>query len=278
MKSNKEMRQEAWTALFQRRWLGRFVWLWLILMAMNLVVKAILAKGCESVGVLTVMDYWAQNFMAHTANAVPPPMPTEAEVPWIFGLTLFVQFILFIFTGITMFAMTRATLRAARGEDESWFAGLLDGFKQPFGMFALMFRMAFQLTLWFMLLIIPGIVAFYRYRFAWRVKSDHPDWTAGQCLAESVRLTAGRKWALFKFDCSYWKILLVFGLVLMAQQIAMIVCMFRDNSFLPSFASMFVIAGFLISLFLSILLPYYMMVGTSVFYREVLTEDSNKGN
>ncbi len=272
MKTNKEMRAEAWAALFKRRWFGRFVWLTIVLTAITSLVNSLLAAGCQFAGVQTVADYWVQNFLARTTKALPPEMPTGAEIPSIFAMSIFVQLIALIFSGISMFAMARASLRAARGEDAPWFSGLLDGFKQPFGMLALAFRYLFQIFLWMLLFVIPSIIAIYRYRFAWKVKSDHPDWSAGQCLAESARLTAGRKWALFKFDCSYWKILTVNLLVFVAHQIAMIVCMFRGSSPFPALASVFVIVGFLVGFVLTLILPFYMMIGSAVFYREILAD------
>ncbi len=276
MKTNKEMRDEAWTALFKRRWFGRFVWLTIVLTAITSLVNSLLAAGCQFASVQTVADYWAQNFLARTTNALPPAMPTGAEIPGIFAMSIFVQLIALIFSGISMFAMARASLRAARGEDANWFTGLLDGFKQPFGMLALAFRYLFQIFLWMLLFVIPGIIAFYRYRFAWKVKSDHPDWSAGQCLNESARLTAGRKLALFKFDCSYWKIFVVYFFIFLVLQIAMIVCMFRGFSPLPALASVFVIVGFLVGFVLTLILPYYMMVGGAVFYREVLNDEARE--
>ncbi len=277
MKTNKEMRDEAWAALFKRRWFARLILLAGVIMLINSAANVLLDAGCRYAGVLTVTDYWVQNLLAKTMNTLPPPMPTQEAAYAVFAVSLFVGFVQLIFSGITAFALARATLRAARGEDEGWFTGLLDGFKQPFGMMSLAFYHAFMIFLWTLVLVFPGIIAFYRYRFAWRVKSDHPDWSAGACLAESVRLTAGRKWALFKFDCSYWKILAVFFLVLMAHQSAAVIGLFADGALiLLALAGVLFIGALLVGLALTFIVPYYMMLGASIFYREILDDESRE--
>ncbi len=72
---------------------------------------------------------------------------------------------------------------------------LLDGF----GMFP---RVLF-LFLWSLLLVIPGIIAAYRYSFAVYVMIDHPEMSAMDCLRESKRLTTGYKRQLFLLDLSF---------------------------------------------------------------------------
>ena len=63
--------------------------------------------------------------------------------------------------------------------------------------------------LWTLLLIIPGIIAAYRYSQAYYIMYDHPDYSAARCLRESSRMMKGRKWRLFVLDLSFigWRIL-----------------------------------------------------------------------
>lgn len=50
-------------------------------------------------------------------------------------------------------------------------------------------------------------VPFYKYRFLFRIKADHPDWLASECMRYCRDLTNGSKMRIFKLDCSYWGIL-----------------------------------------------------------------------
>lgn len=57
------------------------------------------------------------------------------------------------------------------------------------------------------LLVFAGVfcVPFYRYRFVWLVKAEHPDWSAGECLRATKQLMEGHKMRSFRLDCAYWK-------------------------------------------------------------------------
>ena len=57
--------------------------------------------------------------------------------------------------------------------------------------------------LWSLLLVVPGIVAAYRYRQALYLLLDHPEKSAWQCLRESGALMSGHKWELFVLDLSF---------------------------------------------------------------------------
>ena len=92
---------------------------------------------------------------------------------------------------------------------------LLDGF----GMFPrVLFLIILQIVLiflWSLLLVIPGIIAAYRYSFAVYVMIDHPEMSAMDCLRESKRLTTGYKRQLFLLDLSFifWFILTMIPVV-----------------------------------------------------------------
>jgi uncharacterized membrane protein len=57
--------------------------------------------------------------------------------------------------------------------------------------------------LWSLLLIVPGIIAIYRYRLAIYIMLDHPEYSALQCIRESKRMMRGRKGELFVLDLSF---------------------------------------------------------------------------
>ena len=63
--------------------------------------------------------------------------------------------------------------------------------------------------LWSLLLVIPGIVASYRYRMAWFLLIDNPDMSPLECIRESKAMMRGRKSELFFLDLSFfgWNLL-----------------------------------------------------------------------
>lgn len=63
--------------------------------------------------------------------------------------------------------------------------------------------------LWSLLLIIPGIIAAYRYRMALYLLLDNPNMSVYQCIRESKRMMVGHKAELFVLDLSFlgWYIL-----------------------------------------------------------------------
>ncbi len=94
-------------------------------------------------------------------------------------------------------------LRRVRREPVSG-RDLWRGFRMVLRVIALSLLTTIQIALWSMLLVIPGLVAFYRYRFAVLILYDHPQMTALQALRESIRRTRGRKLTLLRMDLRFW--------------------------------------------------------------------------
>jgi uncharacterized membrane protein len=63
--------------------------------------------------------------------------------------------------------------------------------------------MTLKILLWSLLLIVPGIVAAYRYAMAPYLLAEHPALTAGEAIEESKRLMAGNKGRLFCLHLSF---------------------------------------------------------------------------
>ncbi|MBQ8236868.1 MAG: DUF975 family protein [Oscillospiraceae bacterium] len=68
--------------------------------------------------------------------------------------------------------------------------------------------------LWSLLLIIPGIVAAYRYAMTPFIMIEHPDLTPMEAIEASKQLMDGHKWELFCLDFSFigWDILCILTL------------------------------------------------------------------
>lgn len=111
--------------------------------------------------------------------------------------------------GLSIFAMN--TLRR---KEEASLGNLLDGFGRFFPLLILLILMRFLLSFWFYLLVIPGVIAYYRYRLAVYLLIDNPQLNAFQCLLLSGQMMRGKKWELFLLDLSFlgWALLAVLPL------------------------------------------------------------------
>ena len=86
---------------------------------------------------------------------------------------------------------------------------ILDGFLFFAKIIFLSITITVLTLLWSILLIIPGIVASYRYRQAFYILLDAPEKGVLQCIRESKSLMAGNKLDLFLLDLSFlgWMLL-----------------------------------------------------------------------
>ena len=86
---------------------------------------------------------------------------------------------------------------------------LLDGFSYWWKLLVMDFVIGLLIMLWSLLLIVPGIIAAYRYSMANYVLITHPDYGIMECIRESKRLTSGWKSTLFVLDLSFlgWSLL-----------------------------------------------------------------------
>jgi uncharacterized membrane protein len=96
------------------------------------------------------------------------------------------------------------------------------GYGSLFEMFAWFIRylwlnilMGIFIFLWSLLLVIPGIIAAYRYSMAQYIFFDDPEKGALQCIRESKAMTRGYKGKLFVLDLSFigWAILSIIPFV-----------------------------------------------------------------
>ena len=86
---------------------------------------------------------------------------------------------------------------------------LLNGFLFFLKAISIFLLTAFFVFLWSLLLIIPGIIASYKYRLAFYILLDDPDKSALQCISESKLIMHGSKLDLLTIDISFigWYIL-----------------------------------------------------------------------
>lgn len=135
------------------------------------------------------------------AYAIQEAMPSPGAAI----LDLAIQIVtLIIGAGFTIFC-----LRTVRGMEASYW-NLFDAFSMFFRVIWLYILEGVFIFLWSLLFIIPGFIAFYRYRQALYLLLEHPEMSALQCISESKRIMAGRKGELFVMDLSFigWALLI----------------------------------------------------------------------
>ena len=82
------------------------------------------------------------------------------------------------------------------------YGNLLDGFGIAGKIIVLNLVEGVLIGLWSLLLIVPGIIASYRYSQALYILIDNPEKSVLQCIRESKELMNGRKQELFVLDLS----------------------------------------------------------------------------
>jgi len=91
------------------------------------------------------------------------------------------------------------TTRGHHGDSRDIFKG----FRYPVKVLLIMIISAALVTAWSLLLIFPGVIAFYRYRQAYYILLDAPEKSALQCIRESKTMMRGHKADLFILDLSF---------------------------------------------------------------------------
>ena len=263
MKSDAEIRAEARKTLFSR-WTWRIAAVYGVILTIAIAAFTLLDLFFGEGRIQTWQDF-QQSWLEARSSGLDLVVPSKDQCLAMTGGSAFMFFLKNIFGGILALGFATTLLNAVRDRRENWFAEAFGGFRQPFGMFWLTTLMIIRILLWSLLLVIPGVIAAFRYCVAWYVKSENPDWSAARCLAESSRLMKGFKWRYFSLTCSYA------GWWLSALVIALPV----------GFASVFV--PVLTPLFLSVFYFYcmglfiYTGLGHAVFYEEMKAAKTVEG-
>jgi len=113
-------------------------------------------------------------------------------------------------------------LKTDRNRDTS-IKDLFNGFLFFTKVISIFIITAVLILLWSILLIIPGIIASYRYRLAYYILLDDPNKGAFQCIEESKLLMHGKKLDLLTIDISFigWYMLDMTVMILIPSPIAL---------------------------------------------------------
>ena len=133
------------------------------------------------------------------------------------------------------------------------------------------FRMLF-ITLWSLLLVIPGIIATYSYSMTAYILCENPQMTAREAIRKSKELMKGNRWRLFCLEISFigWELLAVLAIVL-------VTVMFMPTMFVMAAGSaafiitmiVWMVVIIAVSVVVGLLLSPYITVSIAVFYREI---------
>lgn len=113
-----------------------------------------------------------------------------------------------VVTWILSAGFTIFILNTVRGAN-ACYGNLLDGFGLWWRVILLKIVTGIFVALWSLLLVVPGLIAEYRYRMAIYILIDNPEKSVMECIRESKRMMKGHKWELFMLDLSFigWTIL-----------------------------------------------------------------------
>jgi len=118
-----------------------------------------------------------------------------------------------LITGPLTLGLSKCFLKLIRHEP-FMFENLFDGFKNFSTSLIAQILTVIFVFLWSLLLIIPGIIASYRYSMVFYILSDNPETSAMEALNSSKEMMLGSKWKLFCLHLSFigWGILGLFTL------------------------------------------------------------------
>lgn len=164
--------------------------------------------------------------------------------------------------GILTAGLQYMLLRIARGESPSAGA-VFCGYRHFLKLAGLIIVMCIRILLWSVLLIVPGIIAAYRYQMSIYIMLDDPDKGISRCIEESKHMMDGNKMKLFCLEISF------IGWVLLASVPSVIGSILMEND-AAGFGVPLVLE--LISAFLVLLVEVYIYEATGVFYQMLIGE------
>lgn len=105
-----------------------------------------------------------------------------AMMPMIFGLTVYFLYV-------------------ARHQSANW-ERVFDGFRDYKKVFLTMLLQCVYISLWSLLLIVPGIIKMYSYAMTYYVMRDNPELSKNAAIERSMAMMEGHKMDLFLLDLS----------------------------------------------------------------------------
>ena len=275
MRSCSEIRQDAWNILTGSKWGWKILLNGFVLCAIMFAALFGLEYLFEVAGIQT-WDSFREAQLAAKRSGVDLAVASGHEALRMTFASGFSTFVQYIFQGIISFGMCVTLLKCIKNDSHGWFSGAFGGFARPLEMFWLTILMIIKIVLWALLLIIPGIIACFRYALAWYVKAENPEMSANACIKRSSELMDGRKWNFVILGLSYfgWFLLAVLPIIVASGIMgASRAGLQAGEEVSPDIVSLLVVCG---SIFVSVVMfafvSVYVAIGKAVFYRDTKAE------
>ncbi len=172
--------------------------------------------------------------------------------------------------------MTKYMLDMSRGNEVSS-ATAFSGFERFGKTVGLALYMSLLVTLWSLLLIIPGIIAMYRYSMAFYILADNPELSITECINESKKMMNGNKAKMFLMQLSYigWYLLsavVIIALIVLTSSMTIL----RDpqlayyaaySTEVPTSMAIYLIVSVILTTIVSTPIAVYLQAAITGFYR-----------
>ena len=167
-----------------------------------LVIIIVLQNLGSSVLSVNISQSEAMNYLNYAADGNYESALKYAENMQPPNTAYLIDFLLRQIRGIVAAGFIIFLLNTIRN-NKPCFGNLLDGFGIWFKVILLNVVTSLLCALWALLLVVPGIIAAYRYSQALYLLIDDPRKGVMKCLRESKALMAGHKMELFQLDLSF---------------------------------------------------------------------------
>ena len=313
MKNNTEIRQESWQLLIKGQWIWKLLGAFILLsMATRFIYSfvEVIMGSLSMVTIKSLQSVWMSK------GAMP-----EFAWPNILSSVFLMLFISIILNGILSYGNNLLLNRSVDNNEQGFLKAAFEGFKMPLDLGWLYFRLYLVYLVWFILasllvsplclgvikfgkalgeanllvavivfimiitlIITILLIPFYKYRFLFRIKADHPDWSASECMKYCRELTNGNKMRSFKLDCAYWRImtwLLLSALAILVFGLMIEFVLDKSSAYGMSIAVLgvlLVIVLLFVTTVLSIFASFYIGVGQTILYKELDEELRNSAH
>ena len=309
MKSNAEFRNLAWKRLWADHWFGRLFGGGFLLGLCGYAVQIVLSGILGRLGVQSWFEYLQTVAQNRQDLTTPIPNLTSDYISQASSSTVLTVFFSFLMAGIASYGGAVILKKCLANDEKGWLGEAFGGFKYPFGMLWLWVRLWFIWIGWtavaffvpgflcgagyplvkglplVQLSIVAGLfvtaalcwviwiycIPFYRYRFLWLVKAEHPEWSAGECIRACRKLMRGNMLKSFRLDCSYWKpiTLMLLPVLVLTMTLAANACYVGRGG--AAFAIAGGVAFLCLAVFLplALIIPQYIRVGQGFLYEEL---------
>ena len=167
-----------------------------------LVISIVLSALSARVMSVNISESEAMNYLRYAVDGNYEYALKYAETMQPPAAAYAINFLLSLLSGVVGAGFIIFLLNTVRNR-QPCFENLLDGFGFWWKIILLNLLQDLLIGLWSLLLIVPGIIAHYRYSQALYILIDDPSKSPLQCLRESSALMDGHKKALFTLDLSF---------------------------------------------------------------------------